>query len=877
MDRSWMLKDRRSKDYDDGVEQFLNFATIHAKDLESIRCPCIQCGNLIRQPIPEIRNHLFVNGIDRSYRTWIWHGEPVTGRASQSVNTRDFSYQEVNSPPLNDAQEAVEMVEAAYNDCMVDPRKFKKLIEDAEKPLFPGCTKFTKLSALVRLYKYKANNDLTNKGFAELLQMIGDLLPDINELPLCIYEAGKTMAALGMEYEKIHACPNDCVLYRKELKTATSCPTFNTSRWKLKKNSTEIRDGVPAKVLWYFPIIPRFRRMYQSVETTENLTWHAHQRESNGQLHHPADSPQWKLVDHLWPDFASEPRNLRLALSADGINPHRSLSSRYSCWPIILVTYNLPPGLCMKKKFMMLSLLISGPHQPGNDIDVFLEPLIDDLKSLWKEGVEAYDAYKQQHFRLRAVLLWTINDLPAFGNLSGCTVKGYYACPICGEGTCSCRLKHGKKNSYEGHRKFLPRYHPYRKQKKAFNGEQEFGEPPLPLSGEEVLREVEGIKTIWGKASKKRSSKVGTKCWKKKSIFFTLEYWVFLYIRHCLDVMHIEKNVLESIIGTLLQIQGKTKDGINARLDLLERGLRQELAPQIGAKRTYLPPACYTLSREEKIRFCTTLSKLKVPDGYSSNLRNIVSMQDLKLYGLKSHDFHVLMQQLLPVAIRSVLPKEVRYALTRFCFFFNAIYSKVMDVSKLDKIQSELVITLCLLEKYFPPSFFDIMVHLTVHLVREVQLCGPVHFRWMYPFERFMKVLKGYIHNHNRPEGCIAERYIAEEAVEFCAEFLSKVDAIGVPISKNMTADDSIGRPLPGGKVTAIDRELWEQAHLYVLENTTEVQPYIEEHMALLKRQYPRNSKNQKWLQLEHNRTFIYWLRGKVAEELSAQHIYLTT
>ncbi|VVA40801.1 PREDICTED: transposase, partial [Prunus dulcis] len=69
---------------------------------------------------------------------------------------------------------------------------------------------------------------------------------------------------------------------------------------------------------------------------------------------------------------------------------------------------------------------------------------------------------------------------------------------------------------------------------------------------------------------------------------------------------------------------------------------------------------------------------------------------------------------------------------------------------------------------YFPPSFFDIMVHLVVHLVREVRLCGPVYFRWMYPFERYMKVLKGYVQNRTRPEGCIAERYIAEEAVEFC-------------------------------------------------------------------------------------------------------------
>jgi hypothetical protein len=204
-------------------------------------------------------------------------------------------------------------------------------------------------------------------------------------------------------------------------------------------------------------------------------------------------------------------------------------------------------------------------------------------------------------------------------------------------------------------------------------------------------------------------------------------------------------------------------------------------------------------------------------------------MQDLKLYGLKLHDCHILMQQLLPVAIRSVLPKHVRYAISRFCFFFNALCSKVVDVPKLDEIQKDLVITLCLLEKFFLPSFFDIMVHLTVHLVKEVRLCGPVHFRWMYPFERYMKVLKGYVRNRNCPEGCIAESYIAEEAVEFCTEYLSGVDAVGIPSSKNMTTDDpENGRPLSGGHVVTIDREQWEQAHRYVLENTNDVQPYIK-------------------------------------------------
>lgn len=140
--------------------------------------------------------------------------------------------------------------------------------------------------------------------------------------------------------------------------------------------------------------------------------------------------------------------------------------------------------------------------------------------------------------------------------------------------------------------------------------------------------------------------------WKKKSIFFDLEYWKYFHVRHVLDVMHIEKNVCESIVGTLLGIEGKSKDGLAARLDLKPLNMRSELEPKIENGRTKLPAASFTLSKEEKTRFCKTLSVIKVPDGYSSNIRNRVSMQDLKLYGMKSRDCHVLLQQLLPIAIR---------------------------------------------------------------------------------------------------------------------------------------------------------------------------------------------------------------------------------
>ncbi|BFG35205.1 hypothetical protein CerSpe_214790 [Prunus speciosa] len=543
-------------------------------------------------------------------------------------------------------------------------------------------------------------------------------------------------------------------------------------------------------------------------------------------MSHPADSPSWKLVDEKWPDFGNEPRNLRLALSSDGFNPHSSLSSRYSCWPVMLVTYNLPPWLCMKRKFMMLTILISGPKQPGNDIDVYLDPLIDDLKSLWDGIRGVYDAHIGEYFTLRAALLWTINDFPAYGNLSGCVVKGYKACPIYGDDTPSHRLKNGHKICYIGHRKWLPINHPYRRQRAAFNGKPEYGMPPEPLTREEVLHMVEDINYICGS---KNEGSVGENdgdrvCWKKKSKFFDLEYWKYLPVRHALDVMHIEKNVCDSIIGTLLEIPGKNKDGIAARLDLLNMGVKIDLQPEYGERRTRLPPGPWNLSRAEKRAVCNSFYGMKVPEGYSSNIKNLVSLKDSRLLGLKSHDCHTLMQQLLPVAIRSVLEKPARYVITRLCFFFNAICAKTVDVSKLDKLEEDVVVTLCLLEKYFPPSFFDIMVHLVVHLVREVRLCGPVYFRWMFPFERYMKVLKGYVQNRTRPEGCIAERYIAEEAVEFCTEHLSDVSTVGVPSSQNM----GVSKPLSGCTVSLIDMDLLNQAHLYVLENMEEVLPYIE-------------------------------------------------
>ncbi|KAL8156659.1 hypothetical protein AgCh_001665 [Apium graveolens] len=282
----------------------------------------------------------------------------------------------------------------------------------------------------------------------------------------------------------------------------------------------------------------------------------------------------------------------------------------------------------MKRKYIMLTLLIPGPKEAGNNIDVYLQPLIEDLKLLWDQGEKMYDTYSQIYFNLRAMILCTISDFPGYGNLSGYTIKRAKACPICEDATIDLRLKNCKKNVYMGHHTFLPLTHPYRKRKNDFDGTIETRVAHFPLTGKEVFERVKDIDVVLRKRYKKPTP---NSIWKKRSIFWDLPYWEHLQVRHCLDFMHIEKNVCESIIGTLLNIPGKTKDGMKARLDLQELGVRAELAPQQSGKRAYLPPACYTLSRKEKISFCECLSSVNVPSGYSSNPKNLVSMKDLKL------------------------------------------------------------------------------------------------------------------------------------------------------------------------------------------------------------------------------------------------------
>ena len=179
------------------------------------------------------------------------------------------------------------------------------------------------------------------------------------------------------------------------------------------------------------------------------------------------------------------------------------------------------------------------------------------------------------------------------------------------------------------------------------------------------------------KYNKRKRGETNQCVWKKRSIFFTLPYWEDHKLRHNLDVMHIEKNVMDNILGTGLNLKDWTKDNYKARLNLADMGIRSELhLQQKGDDKYMIPPACFHMTTLEKDGFLQVLCVVKVPDGYASNISHRVNLKECKISSLKSHDNHILMQQLLPIALRGSLPSHVTRPLIKLTCFFRKICSK---------------------------------------------------------------------------------------------------------------------------------------------------------------------------------------------------------
>ena len=291
----------------------------------------------------------------------------------------------------------------------------RALEEAAATPLFEG----SELSSMGTTYLLLNSGKLhgcTDIYMDELFRTLcKSVLPKPNSLPSSYREASAYVKRLGHSYKSYDICPNNCRLFRGTLANAESCPKCRAPRRKRAGKSM-----VPHKVLRHFPLIPRLKRMFRSPVQASAMVWWALQQNDDGVMRHVSHSKQWKWINERYAaEFAYDDRCIRLALIADGFNPSADKRSTYSIWPVLLLNYNIAPWFTTKKYFIMLSLLMPGPKSvTAEHFDEWMSPLVDELLELWTYGIYCKDAarYKESSsFILRAMVIWTIGDFPAYG------------------------------------------------------------------------------------------------------------------------------------------------------------------------------------------------------------------------------------------------------------------------------------------------------------------------------------------------------------------------------------------------------------------------------------------------------------------------------
>nr|AAN08256.1 putative transposon protein [Oryza sativa Japonica Group]AAN16333.1 TNP2-like protein [Oryza sativa Japonica Group] len=422
MDRTWMYNTKRAHPtFLKEAAKFVELAKAHAasENLRSIFCPCKVCKNeILLQDLNEVLSHIVERGFKKGYKIWTFHGEAGIENEGIDFDLEDM-LRHVEPEILTGTRRGLDNWEALE-------KAAKELLYDEAK----GCDKdYLVLRSVLELLRLKARHGWSDTSFNDLMDLLGVMLPKPNLLLTNTYQAKKLICPLSLGVQKIHACENHCVLYRKEFADLDSCPTCGTSRYKtgngasdgevVDKDDAPVDENkkIPRKVMWYLPVKDRLKRLYYNRDDAELMRWH------------------------------QEGRN------------------------------------------------IDGPRQPGINIDVFLEPLMEDMQELWEEGLRMWDEYRREHFTLHAIIVVTINDLPANFSFSG-QFKGKFGCLICIDKTSYKYLTSSSKGVYMHHRQFLPQRHRWCAKARLFDNTVENFLAPKTRTGRSVFKLTKNIKML---------------------------------------------------------------------------------------------------------------------------------------------------------------------------------------------------------------------------------------------------------------------------------------------------------------------------------------------------------------------------------------------
>ncbi|XP_060210859.1 uncharacterized protein LOC132637848 [Lycium barbarum] len=396
--RNWMYNRTNEnrggmrQEFVDGVDAFVGYAMTLETFLSHglVRCPCVkcQCRNYENREI--VRLHLYKDGFQKDYTVWTSHREMnssfgrfqdfVVGESSRAVepNVQNSRMHDMvqDAYGMHSDFESGNYGEEAPNE---EASRFFEQLKKASQPLYNG-SPHSQLSIAVRLLSIKADWNVPQGVMDAVIGLIHELVDPNLEIPENYYKAKRLVSKLGLSSMRIDCCENGCMLYYKDDEGLESCKFCGRARFK----QTHSGKRVVVKAMHYLPLTPRLKRLYASNSCARHMRWHSENRRSPGVMCHPSDGEAWKHFDTTHPEFAAEPRNIRLGLCFDGFTPHSVSAAPYSCWPVFLTPYNLPP-------------------------------------ELW---VETFDVSLKQNFNLRATLMWTINDFSAYGMLSGWMTAG---------------------------------------------------------------------------------------------------------------------------------------------------------------------------------------------------------------------------------------------------------------------------------------------------------------------------------------------------------------------------------------------------------------------------------------------------------------------
>ena len=285
------------------------------------------------------------------------------------------------------------------------------------QPLYEGAT-VTLQHTLAKYFEWFTSHPGTSKSaLSDMLKLQHEILPIRNLLPNTYQSAHRMIDSFLVKPIVFHACPNDCILYRKQYANDKVCPKCATCRYK--------RSNIPFRKFIYLPLGPRLIRRFKNKRSAEELQSHLVGSVAKEKMFDIHDSPVWAEVYSDDGIFQGDNRGISLGFCTDGVNPFNHTKVTYSMWPIMMTILNLPrEKRNLFENILLLGIIPANGTKEPQDLNPYLEVVVDELLEL--SGTQQYDAYQESTFTLRVEILLHTLDYPIIGKVMKLSGSGAY-------------------------------------------------------------------------------------------------------------------------------------------------------------------------------------------------------------------------------------------------------------------------------------------------------------------------------------------------------------------------------------------------------------------------------------------------------------------